>query len=96
MHFDLLGGLNFGFSNITITSNDGYNDQLYGSGGWYDIHFTARVYIGRFGFGATLYFPGINYSTVTSNNSIYNQYFLASLKAHGEGFNFGVQYHFLK
>lgn len=96
LHFDLLAGLDLGYSNLTVTSNDGYDDQVYGSGSWVDLHFTARVYIGKFGFGATLYFPSINYSNLTSNNAGFNEYVLASFKAHGEGLNFGVQYHFLQ
>ncbi|HTA26482.1 MAG TPA: hypothetical protein VK809_01745 [Bacteroidia bacterium] len=96
LHFDLLGGFDVGGSQLTLTSNDGTNDQVYGSGSWFDIHFTSRVYIGKFGFSATLYFPSINYSNLTSNVSGYNEFVIASLKAHGEGLNFGVQYHFLK
>jgi hypothetical protein len=96
LHFDLLAGLDLGYSNLTITSNDGYNDQVYGSGSWFDLHFTARVYIGKFGFGATLYFPIINYPNLTSNNAGFNEYVIASFKAHGEGVNLGIQYHFLR
>ena len=96
LHFDLLGGFNLGYSTLTLTWNDGYNDQLYGKGSWDDIHFTARIYIGRFGFSGTLYFPVINYGTLTFNNNLLNEYILASWKASGEGWNFGIQYHFLR
>jgi len=96
LHFDLLGGLDLGLSSLTLTSNDGYNDQIYGKGGWFDIHFTTRVYIGKFGFSATLYFPTINYPTLTSNNQTFNTYIIDSWHASGTGLNIGVQYHFLK
>lgn len=95
-HFDFLAGFDLGYSNLTITSNDGYNDQVYGSGSWFDIHLTPRLYIGRFGFNATLYFPFINYPNLTSNNAGFNEYVIASFKAHGEGLNIGIQYHLLR
>jgi hypothetical protein len=94
-HFDLLAGFNLGHSSLTITSI--YNNyQIYGSGTWGDLHFTAREYIGRFGFSETLYFPDITYNALTSNIGLFNEFIIASWKATGEGFNFGVQYHFLK
>ncbi|HTB30760.1 MAG TPA: hypothetical protein VK808_01970 [Bacteroidia bacterium] len=94
-HFDLLAGLNIGVSNLTITSI--YNNyQIYGSGSWVDLHFTAREYIGKFGFSETLYFPDINYNNLSSNVPVFNEYIVASWKATGVGFNWGIQYHFLK
>lgn len=95
LHFDLLAGLDFGGSSLTLTFNDGYNDQIYGSGSWADVHFTARVYFGKFGMSATLYFPTINYS-LSSNNETFNTYIADSWKATGEGLNIGIQYHFLR
>ncbi len=94
-HFDLLAGINVGGSNLTITGNYN-NDQIYGSGTWFDMHLTARIYIRRFGFSSTIYIPYINYSTLTSNVGAFNQYILESWKANGVGINFGIQYHFLK
>jgi len=95
LHFDLLAGLDLGGSGITLTSNDGTNTQIYGNGSWADIHFTARIYFGKFGVNATLYFPVINY-TISSNNSSFNEYIDDSWKANGEGINIGIQYHFLR
>ena len=95
LHFDLLAGLNLGASSLTVTSNDGSNTQIYGNGSWADIQFTARIYFGKFGVSATLYFPMINY-TLSSNNSLINEYLDDSWKATGEGLNFGIQYHFLR
>ncbi len=95
-HFDLLAGFNAGYSNLTITSSNGTNDQIYGSGSWFDFHITSRIYISRFGFNITLVFPNMNYPNLTSNVSNYNQYILSSFKLSGEGINVGVQYHFLQ
>jgi hypothetical protein len=95
LHFDFLAGLNLGASSLTITWNDGYNDQIYGSGSWGDFHITTRIYFGKFGVSATLYFPTINYN-LSSNNEIFNTYIADTWKASGEGLNIGVQYHFLR
>lgn len=95
MHFDLFAGLNLGGSHLTLTASDGSGNQIYGSGSWADIHFTARIYFGKFGVSASLYFPTINY-TISSNNSIFNEYIDDSWKAKGEGLNIGIQYHFLR
>ena len=95
-HFDLLAGFDLGYSNLTVTSNDGTNDQIYGSGTWFDVHLTTRIYVGRFGFNVTLVFPNMNYPTLTSNVTTYNEYVLSSFKLSGEGLNVGVQYHFLQ
>ncbi len=95
-HFDLLGGFDIGYSNLTVTSNDGTNTQIYGSGTWFDVHLTTRIYVGRFGFNITLVFPNMNYPDLTTNVATYNQYVLSSFKLSGEGLNVGVQYHFLR
>jgi len=95
-HFDLLAGFNIGYSNLTITSNNGTNDQIYGSGTWFDVHLTTRIYVGKFGFNITLVFPNMNYPKLTSNVTTYNEYVLSSFKLSGTGFNAGVQYHFLR
>ena len=94
-HFDLFGGLNLGRSSLTLTGLYN-NNQIYGSGSWFDVHFTAREYIGRFGFSETLYIPSIDYNNLTSNVGIFNEYIIESWKASGVGFNWGIQYHFLK
>lgn len=94
-HFDFLAGLDIGASTLTLTLNDGFNDQVYGSGSWFDFHLTTRIYFGKFGINTTLYFPSINY-TITTNNSTFNEYIADSWKASGFGFNIGIQYHFLQ
>ena len=95
-HLDMFGGMDIGYSSLTVTANDGYNDQIYGSGLWYDFHGTTRVYFGKFGFSATMYLPFINYANLTSNNSTFNRYILAAWKANGFGINFGFQYRILQ
>jgi hypothetical protein len=95
-HFDMFGGMDLGISTLTITANDGYNDQVYGSGSWFDVHLTTRIYFGRFGINMTLYFPTINYPTLTSNNQTFNTYIIEAWHASGTGFNIGFQYHFLQ
>ncbi len=95
LHFDLLAGLNIGLSTLTITSI--YNNyQIYGTGSWVDLHFTAREYLGKFGFSETIYFPTINYSHLTSNVGVFNEYIAESWKGSGVGLNWGIQYHFLR
>jgi hypothetical protein len=95
-HLDMFGGINAGYSNLTLSFNDVENYQIYGSGTWFDLHGTIRVYFGRFGFNGTFYVPFINYPELTSNSNTFNEYILDSWKAHGFGFSFGFQYHFLK
>lgn len=95
LHFDLLAGFNLGRSSLTITSIY-FNYQVYGNGTWGDLHFTAREYIGRFGFSETLYFADITYNNLTDNAGLFNNYLIEAWKANGEGINIGVQYHFLK
>jgi hypothetical protein len=95
LHFDLLAGLNLGHSSLTITSIYD-NIQIYGSGSWVDLHFTAREYLGKFGFSETIYFPDVSYNQLTSNVGLFNEFILESWKATGVGFNWGIEYHFLK
>jgi hypothetical protein len=93
-HIDFFAGLNLGVSSFTWTLNS-YNDQLYGSGGWGDIHATLRYYFGRFGLFGSLSFPTMNYNNFTSNNASITsaiQYLPASWKASGVAFNLGIQY----
>jgi hypothetical protein len=96
-HFDLLGGMDFGYSQLTYNANDGFNNQIYGSGTWLDFHAAMRIYLGRFGFNLTVYSPIINYPSLTSNNSGLGlgESLLASWKGTGGGFNLGIQYRIL-
>jgi hypothetical protein len=95
-HFDLPIGFDLGYSHLNYFENDISNNQIYGNGSYFNIHINPRFYIGRFGFNINTAVPFINYSNMTSNNAIYNQYILANWKAVGFSFGFGVQYRFLK
>jgi hypothetical protein len=94
-HFDLLVGVNLGFSNLTIDYPIN-NYQVYGSGGWSDFHITPRIYFGRFGINLNLYFPSISYPNLTTNVDTFNQYVSLSWKtASAFGATFGIQYRIL-
>ena len=95
-HFDLLGGMNIGYSHLTYNANDGYNDQIYGDGSWVDFHATMRIYFGKFGANLSFYSPIITYASLTSNNSGLGlgTQVLASWKGTGGGLNLGIQYRF--
>jgi len=96
-HFDLLGGMDIGYSHLTWNANDGFNDQVYGDGTWIDFHASMRIYLGRFGFNFTFYSPIINYPSLTSNNtsSGLGQSWLAQWKGTGGGLNLGIHYRIL-
>jgi|GEM_PF-972318 hypothetical protein len=96
-HFNLLGGIDLGYSHLTYNTNDGFSDQVYGDGSWFDFHLTMRFYFGRFGLNFTGYSPVINYASLTSNNSNWSlgENVLASWKGKGGGINLGMQYRIL-
>ena len=95
-HFDLLAGFNFGFSHFTYNYNDGFSDQVYGNGSWRDFHITPRFYFGKFGLNLTLYFPLVNYPSLTSNfSSALGEDIIATWKANGVGVNLGIHYRFI-
>jgi hypothetical protein len=93
-HFNLLFGGSFGYSGLDYKSNDTNGTNLNGTGTFADIHTTMRLYIRRFGFHLTGYAPFVNYSKMTSNNSLFNNYVLATWKGSGFGLNIGIQYRF--
>jgi len=90
-HFNLVAGFDFGLSNLTINYVTD-NNQVYGTGPWFDFHITPRFYFGRFGLNLNLYFPSINYANLTSNVATFNQYIAASWKGNGYGLTGGIQY----
>lgn len=94
-HFDLPLGIDLGYSHLNYAQNDIGNNQIYGSGSYFNIHVNPRLYIKRFGFNLNLAVPFINYSNMTSNNSTFNQYVLANWKASGFSMGLGIQYRFL-
>jgi hypothetical protein len=95
-HINFYAGLNLGGSNFTYTL-DKYNDQVYGSGGWGDIHAGLRYYFGRFGIYGLLSFPTMNYN-LTGNNANWSlgQNILSTWQAKGAAFNLGIQYRLFK
>jgi len=95
-HFNLSIGVDLGYSGFIYNLNDGQNTQVYGNGFWYDFHITPRYYFGKFGLSATLYFPGIRYPNLTSNDEDFNKSTSISWKSSGVGFNLGLQYRFFK
>ncbi len=93
-HFNLLFGGSFGYSGLDYKSNDINGTTLNGTGTFADVHATMRLYIQRFGFHLTAYTPFVNYNKMTSNNSLFNNYVLATWKGNGFGMNIGIQYRF--
>ncbi len=96
-HFNLLAGVNVGYSHLTYNTNDGFNDQVYGDGSWVDFHLAMRFYFGRFGLNFAFYTPVINYASLTTNNSNWGlgESVLASWKGRGAGLDLGIQYRIL-
>lgn len=97
-HFDLVAGVDLGFSNLTLNYADNgvvSNFQVYGSGSWFDFHLTPRFYFGRFGLNLNLYLPEINYPNLTTNLSSVNESLAASWKGTGFGATIGLQYRIL-
>lgn len=92
-HFDLLAGCNLGFSTFTYTF-DVFNDQVYGSGSWTDLHLSTRFYFGRFGLNLNFYRPEISYPNLTTNNSNIGlgESVLTSWLGTGGGASIGIQY----
>lgn len=94
--FNLVGGINFGYSKLNFISNNINNDEIYGSGLYFDVHVSPRVYMGRFGFQLDLGMPFVNYNEMSSNNSNFNQNILAKWKGLGYSIGMGIQFRFLK
>ncbi len=95
-HFDLLAGMSIGGTHLNYITNDSQGNTLTGNGLWFDLHVTPRIYFGRFGIEAGIYMPFVNYTSMTSNNTDFNNYVLAKWKGTGYGLNFGIQYRFGK
>ncbi len=94
--FNLLGGLNIGYSKLNVITNNINDDRIYGSGLYFDVHISPRVYMGRFGFQLDLGMPFVNYTKMTTNNDAFNNNALTKWKGLGYSIGMGVQYRFLK
>lgn len=93
-HVDMFAGLDLGGSHFVYTL-DKFNDQVYGTGSWADIHIDLRYYFGRFGLFGSLAFPTMKYN-LTGNNSNWSlgQNILSTWVAKGGAFHLGLQYRF--
>jgi len=94
--FNLVGGINIGYSALNVITNNINKDEIYGKGLYFDIHVSPRVYMGRFGFQLDLGMPFVNYNKMTSNNPYFNQNVLAQWKGLGYSIGMGIQFRFLK
>jgi hypothetical protein len=94
-HFNLVLGINGGYSHLTYKTNDYWGTEVYGDGSWMRFSITPRYYFGRFGIEASLNFPTINYPNMTTSSKTLNNYIVSSWKGSGTGFYFGIQYRFL-
>lgn len=92
--FNLVGGINIGYSKLNVISNNISNDIIYGNGMYFDVHVSPRVYMGRFGFQLDLGMPFVNYSKMTSNNVNFNENVLAKWKGLGYSIGMGIQFRF--
>jgi hypothetical protein len=93
--FNLVGGINIGYSALNVITNNIYRDEIYGSGLYFDLHISPRVYIGRFGFQLDFGMPFVNYNKLTTNNANFNQNVLAKWKGLGYSIGMGMQFRFL-
>jgi hypothetical protein len=94
--FNLVAGVDAGYSHLIYRTNDVVGTEVYGSGSWFNIHLTPRFYFGRFGICSTINIPFINYPNMTTSNATLNQTFISAWHASGFGLTFGIQYRFLK
>lgn len=92
--FNLVGGINIGYSSLTLISNDINRTEIYGSGMYFDVHVSPRLYIGRFGFQWDLGMPFINYTKLTTNNADVNSAILAKWKGLGYSIGTGISFRF--
>jgi hypothetical protein len=94
-HTDILGGVDWGVSQLTYNVNNGTNTTSYGSGNWSDIHATARFYFNKFGFNFTLFAPTVTYNNLQTNNPDVGEYIVNYWKSTGYGASVGLQYRLL-
>lgn len=94
--FDLVGGINVGYSKLSVITNNINKDEIYGNGFYFDVHVSPRVWMGPFGFQLDLGMPFVNYKKLTSNNVNFNENVLAQWKGLGYSIGMGIQYRFIK
>jgi hypothetical protein len=95
-HFDLPIGLSMGGSSLTYNNNNP-NDPItiYGKGSYFDLHIQPMFYIKRIGLNLYIGLPSINYSDMSTNKDVLNQYIIANWKGKGIILGAGIQYRIL-
>jgi hypothetical protein len=91
-HLDLLAGYDWGVSQFTYHTNDGFGTKAYGNGTWSDIHATGRIYFDRFGVNLSLYAPTMNYNNLQNSGTPAGTYIVNYWKSTGYGASVGLQY----
>jgi hypothetical protein len=94
--FNLLAGINIGYTNLKLFTNNINDDRFYANGLYFDFHVTPRVWIKRFGFEFDIAVPFANYTKLTSNNQNYNENYSTKFRYLGYSVGLGIQYRFLK
>ncbi|MCX8143579.1 MAG: hypothetical protein N3F62_04885 [Bacteroidia bacterium] len=92
-HFDLPIGISIGGSSLTYNNNDP-NDPITvnGKGTYFDIHIQPMFYFDKLGLNLFLGLPSVNYSDMSFNKDILNEYVLAQWKGKGLILGLGLQY----
>ena len=93
-HFDLVLGSDIGLSSLNFKTNDSLGTVIKGTGSYFDLYLNPRFYLGRFGFNVRAFVPFVNYGSLSSNNTLYNEYVVAKWKANGFGMSVGIQMKF--
>ncbi len=93
---DLALGFNIGGSKLNLVFNDISETEVYGSGLYFDLHLTPKIYIKRFAFQFDLGMPFVKYNNLTTNYVNFNNEVLAKWSGLGYNFGIGVAFRFLK
>ncbi|MGZ3863610.1 MAG: hypothetical protein ACXVPN_09325 [Bacteroidia bacterium] len=95
-HFDLITGFDLGYSSMTYHTHDMYGTEIYGSGSWFNLHVTPRVYLGPVGLSINFNVPFINYNHLTTSSDQLNAVIFSKWKATGFGIGCGISVRLLK
>jgi hypothetical protein len=95
-YFDLPIGISIGGSSLTYNNNNP-NDPItiYGKGSYFDLHIQPMFYIKRIGLNLYIGLPSINYTNMSTNKDVLNQYIIANWKGKGVILGAGIQYRIL-
>lgn len=92
---DLAIGFNIGGSKLNLIFNDLAGTEAYGSGLYFDLHLTPKIYIKRFAFQFDLGMPFVKYNNLTTNFVNFNNEVLAKWSGLGYNFGIGIAFRFL-